>query len=89
MILKMYSIRDIKADVYRQPFFARNDVDAVRMVSAMVNEAGNQLNMYPDDFSLLAIAEFNDENAAVYSYEADGGPKLIAECNQMFFEENR
>lgn len=58
--MKLFSVRDIKAQVFHKPFFLNNITDAVRSFEVAVNSPETQFHLFPQDFELLAIADFNE-----------------------------
>lgn len=62
MIVKMYSIRDAKAEVYLQPFFAPNNAVALRMVSQLLKDRNTLFATNPEDYSLFYLGDFEDSN---------------------------
>lgn len=62
--LKIYTIKDKKAEAYLQPFTTSTDGLAIRMVQASM-EQENNLSKYPEDFSLWQIAEFDENTGKV------------------------
>ncbi len=60
MILKTYSIRDAKAEVYNTPFFKKTHGEAERDFETAVRDSKTTLNKYPEDFDLYYIGEYDD-----------------------------
>lgn len=61
MISKIYSVFDIKAASYAQPFFSQSHATAIRAFSGAVNDPGTMLNKHPEDFTLNYMGEFDDQ----------------------------
>lgn len=57
---KVYSVFDIKAGTYAAPHPCVSRGVALRSFETEVNNPGSVLNMYPRDFILYEIAEFDD-----------------------------
>lgn len=68
MIIQMYTIRDIKAGAYLNPFFSRSHGEATRMISQAVKDPNSNFSKYPEDFTLLHIGEWDDSSAEMTSY---------------------
>ena len=80
MINKLYSVYDKQAQVYSAPFSAVNDAIAQRIVKGTLQEAGdNKLSIWPDDFALYRMAEFDDSKNIV-GYE---NPVHVIEVGQL------
>lgn len=60
MNLCAYSVKDIKAGVYMQPFYCRHEAEAVRSLNRAVNDPNSTLSIYPADFELHKLGEWND-----------------------------
>lgn len=60
MILKAFTVYDMKTEAYLRPFFALTEGEAIRMFSDAVNTAGNQFNAHAEDFILYGIGKFDD-----------------------------
>lgn len=61
MLHRVYSIRDLKAEYYNRPFFARSEGEAIRIFVESAKD--NLLDRYPDDFKLFFIGTFDDNRA--------------------------
>lgn len=65
--MKIFSIKDLKADTFSTPFFQPTDVHAVRMFKTEVNRAepNNMLYLYPDEYELHYVGTFNTDSGAI------------------------
>ena len=70
MIMKVYTVLDVKVEAYLQPFFARSQGEAVRMFADSVNTPSTHLARYPEDFILFEIGEYDDQSAGITGYDA-------------------
>lgn len=59
MILKMFSIRDQKAETFNSPFFQPTHGEAERSFRQMVADQKTIVNKYPEDFDLYFVGEYN------------------------------
>lgn len=66
-LLEIFSVFDVKAECYMQPFFCRNSGMALRLFTAAVNEEGTQFNLHAEDFSLWRVGEFEERTGKVGS----------------------
>lgn len=65
MKLKMFSVLDMKAEFFGQPFFEQEEASAIRSFGDAVNDGSNQSNMWfkhPEDFQLYLIGLFDNES---------------------------
>jgi len=60
MVLKVYSIRDSKSEVYNPPFYKKTHGEAERDFRTLVNDEKSTINKYSDDFDLYYLAEYDD-----------------------------
>lgn len=61
----IYSIYDKKGCFHVNQFFAKNDAEAVRVIGRMANDSRSDLALYPDEFSLFCVGEFNSDNGSI------------------------
>lgn len=61
MQLKVFSVRDAKAEVYNQPFFQKTHGEAERTFRQLANDQKSMINQYPDDFDLYYLGDFDDQ----------------------------
>lgn len=67
--LKVYSIRDAKAEVYNAPFYKGTHGEAERDFRTAVNDEKSFLSQYPDDFDLYYIGDFDQNTGLVTSLD--------------------
>lgn len=60
MMLKMYSIRDAKAEIFNTPFYKKTHGEAERDFKTLVNDVKASINAYPEDFDLWYLGEYDD-----------------------------
>lgn len=60
MILNAYSIRDIKAAIYHNPFYKSTDGEAIRDFTSACSDEKTNLGKYPEDFSLYNVGAYDD-----------------------------
>lgn len=73
--VKIFTVKDTKAQTFETPFSQRNEIVALRAFSAEVNreDPRNTLWTNPEDFELHCVGEFDMETGALNSH----APKLI------------
>lgn len=76
-ITHVFAVRDNKAGMYHVPFCAQNAVIAARMLNQAVNDPNTQLSMFPEDFDLFQVGEFDDVAGKL---EALTAPVFIVGC---------
>lgn len=60
MILKAFTIRDSKGEVYNVPFFQKSHGEAERNFRELVNDKQSMPSKYPEDFDLYWIGDYDD-----------------------------
>ena len=69
MLIRVFSIYDTKAAVYTGTFFEANNAVAIRRFTDLVNDPRCPLNKHPEDYYLVAIGVFNDENGRIKGHD--------------------
>ena len=60
MLLKIYSIRDAKSEVYNTPFYQKTHGEALRSFMEVSTDKQSQVSKYPEDFDLYHLGEYDD-----------------------------
>lgn len=82
MIKRIYSIRDIKSELFGPLMAFHRDGEAMRALDSTVNSnKDNQIAKNPEDFRLFFIGEFDEAKGTFTSHKPE--PKLI--CDAMSF----
>ena len=61
MIIRMYSIHDVKSEAYTQPFFQQTDGQSTRMFGDLVNDQDHPFGKHPSDYTLFFVGTFDDQ----------------------------
>lgn len=61
MLLKIYSIRDAKAEIFNLPFFKNTHGEAERDFTNLVNNPESMVGKYPDDYDLYHLGSYDDQ----------------------------
>lgn len=61
MLLKVYTIRDSKAEVYNTPFFQKTHGEAERSFNQLLRDEKSMVNKYPEDYDLYFIGNWDDQ----------------------------
>lgn len=76
--MKVYSIKDTKG-AFGAPFLAQNDQLAARNVKTYINgQKGIPESLYPEDFELWLIGEFDEITGIIQPVELSCVCRLIA-----------
>jgi len=65
MVLKIFSVRDSKGEIFGQPFFQKTPGEAERSFKMLVNDSQSIPSKYPEDFDLYYIGQFDDQSGKV------------------------
>ena len=63
--MKLYSIRDLKADSFQQVWQAANDEVAIRQFSIICKDKNTLFGMCPNDFDLYSLGEFDEKSGEI------------------------
>ena len=67
----VYSIYDAKQTVYIQPFFARNDASAIRILEqTLLSMPDCLLTQYPEDFTVFRIGDWDANTGVITKADA-------------------
>lgn len=70
MVLKIFTVFDIKAEAYITPFFCSTSGVAVRNFEAAANEEGHAFRRHSADYMLFELGEFDDHTAKITQLKA-------------------
>lgn len=62
MVLKVFSIRDSKAEVYNMPFYQKTMGEAERSFRQAAMDEKTTLSKYPEDYDLYYLGEYDDNS---------------------------
>lgn len=65
MKLKIYSVFDVKTDMFMTPFFMSTNGQAMRAFSDLASDKNTTVGRHPEDYKLLCIGLFDDEQGVV------------------------
>jgi len=64
MIQRVFTVYDSKAEAYLPPFYQPTVGQALRLFGDMCTDETHQFYRHPEDFTLFALGEYNDEKAS-------------------------
>lgn len=65
MELRIYSIRDSKAEIFNQPIFQKTHGEAERNFQTLVKDEKSMVSKYPEDFDLYYLGTYDDQTGLV------------------------
>lgn len=78
--LQVFAIKDLKADCFLTPFFARNIPEAIRSVSGAVNDNQSQLNKFSGDFAVYSLGYLDQKTGQMIPMEQ---PLHLIPCSDL------
>lgn len=72
MKVNLYCVEDIKAGRFNPPFVAQTSVDACRAFEKNCLNSESLWNKYPEDFRLVCVGTFDDENPIASEWKHPG-----------------
>jgi len=60
MLLRAYTLHDVKALTYSPPFFQANNALAVRMLEDLVSDNNTTVGRHPSDYKLYCCGSYDD-----------------------------
>lgn len=82
MQLKAFSIRDQKSQIFHPPFFKSTHGEAERDFRTTVNDAKTMISMYPDDFDLYFVGEYDDNTGKFLAVDTPQHLLKAVQCIQ-------
>ena len=67
--MQVYCVYDLRTKSLLKPFFAENDVQAMRGFAAAIANPETDFARYPEDFELMEIAVYDAENGVFTNHE--------------------
>jgi len=77
---KFFSILDIKAGIYANPFIAASRIEAIRSLQMAMQEKNIQLRQFAEDFSLVEIGSFHPDSGDLQSFPK---PEFVISCSEL------
>ena len=65
MLLKLYTIYDMKVQAYLRLFPLRSHGEALRVFADMANDSNSQIGQHPEDYILYCVGEFDDARGII------------------------
>lgn len=66
--MKIFVVKDMKAQAVTHQFFERTTADALRGFSMAANEQQSIIGKFPGDFRLLCVGELDTKTARIEQY---------------------
>lgn len=64
-MLKIYSVRDSKGEVFNTPFFQKTHGEAERSFQHLCKDEKSMVSQYPDDYDLWYLGEYDDSTGTI------------------------
>lgn len=79
MIREVFTVRDMVADIYLDPFMERNAGAAIRAFQVVCSREGHQFHEHPQDFALYHVGSFDCQLGQLVPME----PRKLADGSQF------
>lgn len=86
MILKAFSVRDSKAEVFNTPFFQKTHGEAERSFRELVRDPKTMPGKYPEDYDLYYLGEYDDQTGKM---ELIASPQHLMKAVNVLSSEQR
>lgn len=63
--MKIFTVFDVKAERYIQPFFSPTEGTAMREFRMAANDEDHSFCKYAEDYTLFLMGEWDDENGVI------------------------
>ncbi len=70
MSAMIFSVKDMVAERFMEPFFAVNEASAMRSFQMECGREGTQFNQYPEDFVLYCLGLWDPEKGEIVGQDA-------------------
>lgn len=77
MLLKAFSVRDLKAEAFTAPFFAPSLGEGERQFIKVVRDQQSTLSQFPEDYQLFYVGEFDCHSS---QYKALNAPQHLMDA---------
>lgn len=78
--LAVFSVRDLKAAQYGQPFALANRAVAVRTFTSWCQDTSSFFAKYPHDFELFQVGEFDQTTGRLLTYDT---PDYVCRASEL------
>ncbi|AXL15412.1 nonstructural protein [Microviridae sp.] len=75
--MRIFSVRDQKAQAYLQPFFAPNAAVAIRYVQAAVDDEAHEFRRHAEDYVLFEVGGFDETDGTL---DPLNPPNVLCKC---------
>lgn len=65
MVLRIYTILDVKAAVHHIPMFSHNDAAVKRILSRTFSDEKTMYSWTPEDYQIFCLGEYDDESGKI------------------------
>lgn len=79
-LLKMFSIRDTKGEIFNPPFFARSHGEAERQFHRAAMDPQTTISQFPEDYDLYYLGEYDDFDGSI---KCEPSPKLVMNARSV------
>lgn len=85
MLLKLFTVRDSKAEIYGPIIQQKTMGEAERTFTALANDKSSSPGMYPEDYDLFYLGEFDDNSGKMKLLDS---PQHVVKAIQLVRRDN-
>ena len=85
-MMKVFSIYDVKAGAYINPFFLPTVGMAVRTFIDCCKDSGHAFGQHPEDYALFQLAEFDNQSGNIVDISPEivlNGLEAVHQANEV------
>lgn len=86
MLLELFTVRDVKAEVYLPPFTFRHKGEAVRAFEQSLQDRNTTMGQFPQDYVLFRLGTYDDVSA---NFDLHAVPEFIMNGDIILNRRNR
>lgn len=83
MLLKAYSLRDAKAEIFSPPFYKKTHGEAERDFTTLARDEKSTVYQYPDDYDLYYIGIYDDNTGSFKSLDTPQHIIKAIQCKEI------
>lgn len=80
MKLKIFAVKDTRAEAFMNPFFCRTAGEAERAFSDEANKKENPFNLHPTDYCLFELGSYDQISGVI---TPDQAPRVIGTADSF------
>lgn len=83
MVLKVFTVLDLRVNMYLQPFFNLEEGHAMRAFENSVSDPGTNFHRFPDEYQLFEVGTYDEKTG---NFENFPKKKLLATARSVLLK---